>query len=198
VEDFCARTRLAKDERRVLAKIGALNQLGEQRRTALWQVEGLLAEDDLLAGARSEISPPLPAMNPVERLQADYEGTGLTIGPHAMHFLRPELPHVTCASDLPRRKDGQKVAIAGVVICRQRPGTAKGHVFISVEDETGVANAIVRSELFEKLRLTITHEPFLEIHGRLQKQEGVITLIAQDIRGLNSPGIHNTQSHDFR
>lgn len=76
---------------------------------------------------------------------------------------------------------------AGVVICRQRPGTAKGHVFISLEDETGIANAIVRSELFEKLRLTITHEPLLEIEGRIQHVEGVVSVLARNVRGLNAP-----------
>jgi error-prone DNA polymerase len=84
-----------------------------------------------------------------------------------------------------------------MVICRQRPGTAKGHVFISVEDETGIANAIVRSELFEKLRLTITHESLLEIHGRLQKVDGVISVLAQDVRGLRAPAMIEAQSYDF-
>ena len=94
--------------------------------------------------------------------------------------------------------DGQSVVIAGVVICRQRPGTAKGQRFVSLEDETGIANAMVRSDLFEKLRLTITHEPFLEIHGRLQHQEGVISVLAHDVRALHAPALLKPQSHDFR
>ena len=87
--------------------------------------------------------------------------------------------------------------IAGVVICRQRPGTAKGHVFISLEDETGIANAIVRSELFEKLRLTITHEPCLEIEGQFQEAEGIVSVLARDARGLSLPAILAGQSYDF-
>jgi error-prone DNA polymerase len=77
------------------------------------------------------------------------------------------------------------------------PLTAKGHVFVSVEDETGIANAIVRSELFEKLRLTITHEPFLEIEGRLQHLEGVVSVLAKDAHGLNAPALIEGQSYDF-
>jgi error-prone DNA polymerase len=114
-----------------------------------------------------------------------------------MTFLRNQLGHVTRAVDLMKGKHGSKVTIAGVVICRQRPGTAKGHVFVSLEDESGIANAIVRSELFEKQRLTITHEPFLEIEGKLQHLEGVVSVLAKDVRGLNAPAIIGGQSYDF-
>ena len=136
-------------------------------------------------------------MNPLERLQADYDGTRVTTGPHPMSFVRAELPHVTRAADLHQGRHGQRVVIAGVVICRQRPGTAKGHVFVSLEDETGIANAIVRSELFEKLRLTITHEPLLEIEGRLQHVEGVVSVLAKNARGLRAPAAIDGQSYDF-
>jgi error-prone DNA polymerase len=114
-----------------------------------------------------------------------------------MTFVRSHLPHVTRAADLALGKHGQRVAIAGVVICRQRPGTAKGHVFVSLEDETGISNAIVRSELFEKQRLTITHEPLLEIHGQLQHVDGVVSVLARDVRGLNAPATIEGQSYDF-
>jgi len=136
-------------------------------------------------------------MNPLERLQADYDGTRVTTGPHPMSFVRAQLPHVTRAADLAKGKHGQRVCIAGVVICRQRPGTAKGNMFISLEDETGIANAFVRSELFEKLRLTITHESFLEIEGTLQHQEGVVSVFAQEIRALDAPTALSSQSYDF-
>jgi error-prone DNA polymerase len=130
-------------------------------------------------------------------LEDDYHVTGVTTGPHPMHFLRAALPHVTRAIDLPGVEHGRFVVIAGVVICRQRPGTAKGNVFISLEDETGVANAFVPSALFEKLRLTITHEPFLEIEGMLQSVEGVVTVLARTIRGLDAPAALVTTSYDF-
>jgi len=198
--DFLKRVPLQKTERRVLARIGALNFPGEQRRSTLWKVEGLWDGDSLLAGAEGQRSSPAPlaAMNPLERLQADYEGTGVTTGPHPMSFLRAGLGAITRASDLARVRNGRIVVIAGQVICRQRPGTAKGNVFISLEDETGVANAFVRSELFEKLRLIITHEPFLEIEGPLQNKEGVISILAQEIRPLDAPARMETQSYDFR
>jgi len=195
--DLLRRVPLNKAERRVLAKIGAFNALGQHRRSALWDVESLFAEEDLLRARDDDSSvAPLFPMNPLERLQADYDGTHVTLGPHPMSFIRAQLPHVTRASDLACGQHGQRVTIAGVVTCRQRPGTAKGHVFVSLEDETGIANAIVRSELFEKQRLTITHEPFLEIEGRLQHIDNVISVLAQNVRGINAPASHG-HSHDF-
>ena len=140
---------------------------------------------------------PLPAMHPLERLQADYAGTRLTIGPHPMSFLRAQLPHVVRALDLGQRRNGESVTIAGAVICRQRPGTGKGIVFVSLEDETGIANAVVRSELFEEMRLTITQETFLEIDGLLQQFDGVVSVLAQNVRALKAPMLAGVQSHDF-
>ena len=197
LDDLLTRVPLNKAERRVLAKIGALNLLSEHRRTALWDVEATFNMEDLFSGQVLDGTKPLRPMNGIERLQADYDGTRLTTGPHPMSFLRSGLGHIMRAADLSKGKHGQKVVIAGVVICRQRPGTAKGHVFVSLEDETGIANAIVRSELFEKLRLTITHEPFLEIEGRLQHLEGVVSVLARDARGLNAPAMIEGQSYDF-
>ena len=199
LRDLLTRVLLNKTERRVLAKIGAFNLLSEHRRSALWGVEALYDEDDLFSSPEGVLDrdAPLLPMNALERLQADYDGTRVTTGPHPMSFVRSQLPHVTRAADLAKGKHGQRVSIAGVVICRQRPGTAKGHVFISVEDETGIANAIVRSELFEKLRLTITHEPLLEIHGQLQHLEGVVSVLAKSVRGLNAPATIDGQSYDF-
>ncbi len=196
--DLLHRVPLNKAERRILAKIGALNGLSEHRRTALWSVEGILDEDDLFAAVeKHKEKAPLEPMTATERLQADFEGTGVTTGPHPMALLRTSVPHVTRAIDLWKGRHGQDVIIAGMVICRQRPGTAKGHVFISLEDETGVSNAIVRSELFEKLRLVITHEPFLEIEGTLQLLEGTASILTRDVRGICSPIEARFQSYDF-
>jgi error-prone DNA polymerase len=197
LSDLLKRVLLNKVERRVLARIGALNLFSDHRRSALWDVETLFGEEDLLQKGEVEDAAPFPPMNALERLQADYDGTRVTTGPHPMSFIRSQLTHVTRAADLAEGKHGQKVVIAGVVICRQRPGTAKGHVFISLEDETGIANAIVQSELFEKQRLTITHEPLLEIHGQLQHLEGVVSVLARDVRGLNGPAVIEGQSYDF-
>ena len=102
------------------------------------------------------------------------------------------------ASDLPNARQGETIRIAGNVICRQRPGTAKGFVFISLEDETGVANAIVVPPLFERHRLLITSESFLIIEGPLQNHENVIHIKARHIAPLPGQDLHLAESHDFR
>jgi error-prone DNA polymerase len=203
MDDFLLRCDLSKDERRVLAKAGALNALGHHRRSALWEVE-VEREEDLFALARQvrlkpalEQASPLAPMSPVERLEADYDAQSLTVGRHPMCFLRESLTDVKRACDLSRGEHGQRINIAGLVICRQRPGTAKGHVFVSLEDETGIANAFVPSATFEANRLVITQEPFLRIHGRLQKVEGVISVYALRIEALHFERTLGAESHDF-
>jgi error-prone DNA polymerase len=203
LRDLLHRVPLNKAERRALARLGALNLLSHHRRQALWEVEGLFDDglfddENLVAAPESAMEEnPLLPMTPLERLASDYAVTGLTTGPHPMTFLRAQIAHVSCARDLRQRKHGEKVTIAGVVICRQRPGTAKGNVFISLEDETGISNAFVPSPLFEKHRLTITHEPFLEISGQVQNVDGVISILAHAFRGLDVPTTLSTQSYDF-
>jgi error-prone DNA polymerase len=138
-------------------------------------------------------------MTPPERLMADYAGTSLTIGPHPMALRRAELAlrGVLRASDLPRGRHGRRVRIAGAVITRQRPGTAKGFVFLTIEDETGIANVIVRPDLFTEQRTAIVGEPYLLIEGTLQIQEGVTSIKAERVIGLSGGG-PEPQSHDFR
>lgn len=131
-----------------------------------------------------------------ERIQADYNTQNLTTGPHPMTLLRPNLsPDIWRAADLAQGRHGERVRIAGNVICRQRPGSAKGVCFISLEDETGIANAIVRPELFEKFRLRIVQEAYLLIEGPLQRHEGVLHVLARKIEPL-APG-PAAKSHDF-
>ncbi len=137
-------------------------------------------------------------MDAWERLSADLSGMSLTIGKHPMKLLRPKVPQAWRAVDLPRAVNGAYLQIAGQVICRQRPGTAKGFVFISLEDETGVANAIVVPQLFEKYRLLITSEAFLIIEGPLQNFENVIHIKAQYIAPLPGQDLNLAESHDFR
>ena len=133
-----------------------------------------------------------------ERVQADYETMNLTAGPHPMKLLREKLPNIWRAIDLAKAKHGANVQIAGNVICRQRPGTAKGFVFISLEDETGVANAIVDPDLFERFRLRITEENFLLIEGTVQNSDNVVLVKTRDIRALAHHGLVGSESHDFR
>src|SRR5205807_1968839 len=141
---------------------------------------------------------PLREMSADERLTADYAGTGVTLGPHPMALRRAALAArgVTRAIDLARGDDGARVRIAGSVIVRQRPGTAKGFVFLSLEDETGIANVIVTPGLFAHRRLPLVSEPFLLVEGILQMQDGVVSVRAGRVEPLPRLA-HVVPSHDF-
>ena len=196
LEDFMQRCQLARDELRVLARSGAFNALGYHRRSALWAVEAV-REPDLFTPFICQPPSPLADMSPIERLEADYKTTSLTTGRHPMDHARGSFPELARASDLAHLRNGQPVSIGGLVICRQRPGTAKGHVFVSLEDETGIANAFVHSNLFETCRLVITQEPFLQIHGRLQLVDNVISVYALKVEALRFDAVLGELSHDF-
>jgi error-prone DNA polymerase len=140
---------------------------------------------------------PLSPMTLPERVRADYETMNLTTGPHPMKLLRESLPNIWRAIDLPHARHGSIIQIAGNVICRQRPGTAKGFVFISLEDETGVSNAIVEPDLFEHFRLVITEEAFLLIEGEVQNSDNVVLIKAREIRPLLHEQLVGSESHDF-
>ena len=139
-------------------------------------------------------------MTPSERLMADYAGTSLTIGPHPLALRRMELAMrgVLRAVDLPRGTHGRRVRVAGAVITRQRPGTAKGFVFLTLEDETGIANIIVRPDLFSEQRAVIVGAPYLLVEGSLQIQEGVTSIKADRVLPLGGHDQPEPQSHDFR
>ncbi len=196
LDDFKARTPFGREELRTLAEIGGLNTLAEHRRAALWEVERVRREDDLLTAPDG--ASPLRAMTDAERLRADYNGLRLTTGPHPMALIRERLPDVTRAADLADLPNGRPVRVAGQVICRQRPGTAKGICFVSLEDESGISNAIVSPELFEAERLTITGEPFLIIDGVVQARHGTIHIKARSVHRLDHTGLRASESHDFR
>ncbi len=193
---FLARTRFTADERRTLAEIGALNAFAEHRRAALWEAERPLRQGELF-GETETAAPPLRRMDAAERIQADYAGLRLTTGPHPMALVRPRLPDIWRAGDLASARDGQRIRIAGQVICRQRPGTAKGVCFVSLEDETGISNAIVTPQLFDQVRLTLTAEPFLIIEGVLQRRHRTIHVHARSIERLDYAGLQTGPSHDF-
>ena len=137
-------------------------------------------------------------MTSEERLVADFHGTGLTAGPHSLAYYREELNRmgVLRAIDLANVHNGTNVCIAGAVIARQRPGTAKGFVFLSLEDETGISNAIITPDIFEQNRFTITGGRFLLIEGRLQHLDNVISVKAARIEVLPVSEAE-VASHDF-
>jgi error-prone DNA polymerase len=141
---------------------------------------------------------PLTPMTLPERVKADYDTMNLTTGPHPMKLLRESFPNIWRAIDLPHARHGSIIQIAGNVICRQRPGTAKGFVFISLEDETGVSNAIVDPDLFERFRLVITEEAFLLIEGEVQNSDNVVLVKAGEIRPLTHEQLVGSESHDFK
>jgi error-prone DNA polymerase len=137
-------------------------------------------------------------MNHEERLVADFHGTGLTVGPHPMAYRRDWLNAmgIRRASELRDLPSGKRLRIGGCVIVRQRPGTAKGFVFVSLEDETGVANAIITPDLFHQNRLLLASEKFLAIEGILQNQDNVISVRAERVQPLFVTKAE-TVSHDF-
>jgi error-prone DNA polymerase len=200
LEDFLQRSGFNRKERRALATVGALNVFSEHRRAALWQVESMAIDDELFRGVpiepEGELSP-LEKMSHIDRLRADYTTMGFTVGAHPMALARPHLPDALPASALKTTKPGSRVQIAGSVACRQRPGTAKGFVFVTLEDETGTANAIIRPPLFERERLVINLEPALIVTGRLQNEQGVIHVMAEEIVGLPTFGLPEQVSHNY-
>jgi DNA polymerase III alpha subunit len=141
---------------------------------------------------------PLKPMTEAERLVADYAGTGLTMGRHPMALKRETLAMqgVMRAIDLHTARQGRRVRVAGMVITRQRPGTAKGFVFLTLEDETGIANIIVRPDLFARDRLLVVEERFLLIDGVLQNQDGVTSVRAEVIQAMTGPSV-DFDAHDF-
>ncbi len=219
---------LRQDELSTLAEIGALNEVGIpprmhgeaennpaknfyvspglrgetqfHRRDALWQVEravrwsGPLLDELPEPDARS----PLQVMDHEERLVADFNGTGLTIGPHPMQYRRAEMKKlgIYCASDLAQIPNGRRLRVGGCVIARQRPGTAKGMMFMSLEDETGIANAIIAPDLLQKNRVLLISERFLMVEGILQNQDNVIHIRAEKVAPLRITQAE-TVSHDF-
>jgi len=213
---------LRRNELVLLASIGALNSIGFpqddklrhgpqhlHRRDALWQVEraARFAGPLLDSIPENDTASPLAPMTPEERIIADFRGTGLTVGPHPMAYRRDDLrrARVLSAKELTQAPNGSYVRTAGCVIARQRPGTAKGFVFLSLEDETGISNAIISPNILEKNRIVILSEKFLLLEGVLQNQEGVISVRVEQVVPMREAYAAETldvtdadvRSHDF-
>jgi error-prone DNA polymerase len=212
IEDIKLRVpEIQKTELTTLAEIGALNFIGGargvHRRDALWQVErasrnaGPLFVEEARAENSEQLNAnasPLRAMSPEERLVADFSGTGMTVGLHPMGYHRAEMKKlgVRSAIELATLPDGTFVRVAGGVIVRQRPGTAKGFCFLSLEDETGIANAILTPQVYEKNHLVIVRQQFLLVEGPLQNQDGVVSVKVAAVRGISISRAESV-SHDF-
>ncbi len=183
----------------------AENIFSEERSEQLFEPE--LSADSAISAFDVSPQPPAPGpdepcplkpMTEAERLVADYAGTGLTVGRHPMALRRDELAMrgILRATDLRHARQGRRVRVAGMVITRQRPGTAKGFVFLTLEDETGVANIIVRPDLFARDRLVIVEEPFLIVDGVLQNQDGVTSVRAEQVQRMQGESV-DFNAHDF-
>ena len=227
IDDLVRRVHgLRKPELRMLAEVGALNSLtliahnaagrerssesesapcavrsGGHRRDALWEAERALRPAGPLfeTAETPEPASPLAPMNVPERIRADFFGTGVTIGPHPMRLYRDHLRTrgIVAAEDLQHVPHGRLVRVAGCVICRQRPGTAKGFMFLSLEDETGIANGIVEPDLFDAYRETLVTAPYLLVEGILQNQQGAISVKLNRAEALDFK-VAEVPSHDFR
>ncbi|MGA8271336.1 MAG: error-prone DNA polymerase [Candidatus Sulfotelmatobacter sp.] len=197
---------LSKADLRMLATIGALNTIASDngnkshRRDALWQVEKYGSRvPRLLEGLiDQDKASPLKAMEVEERLVADFHGTGLTTGPHPMAYRRERLRAlgILSASELRKLPHNKSAVAAGCVITRQRPGTAKGLIFLTLEDETGHANIVVMPDVYEADPMVVLHERFIQVKGRVQNQDGVVHLRAESISPL-AVSAAVTQSHNF-
>jgi error-prone DNA polymerase len=207
VEDLTLRVpSLNRKELTLLARVGALNNLEgiEHRRDALWQVERAGKMEGPLFRQKSETlrddteALPLEKMNTEERLVADYAGTGLTVDRHPMYYRRQELrdERVLTAIELKTARDGDYVRTAGFIIARQRPGTAKGFIFLSMEDETGIANVIITPDLYERERVVVARAKFVLVEGLLQNQDGVVHVKAKSVKALSTKALE-LSSRDF-
>jgi error-prone DNA polymerase len=204
IEELARRVpELSRGNLRMLATIGALNGIGGiglHRRDALWQVEkasqrvGALLEGII----EKDTASPLAQMDTEERLVSDYHGTGLTTGPHPMFYRRAEMRrlNIKSAAELRAMPNGKRAIVAGAVITRQRPGTASGLIFITLEDETGYANVIVMPHIYEKYRQAVLEPRFVRVSGKIQNQDGIVHLKAEDVEPLMISGIQMA-SHDF-
>ena len=176
--------------------------MGQTRRSALWQVAALDGRRPPLARAMEpEAGPsPLPEMSLAERYAADYSGTGVTVGRHPVALRRRELAArgVLSAVQLARQRDGARVRVGGAVIVRQRPGTAKGLCFLTLEDETGFANVVFMPAFFAAHRAVITSSALLEVEGLVQSRDGVVTVRAEAVRPLFATPPPATPARNFR
>jgi error-prone DNA polymerase len=203
--DFHARIDANEAERSTLAEIGAFARIGGSRRQALWQVQALGRSGPLFDEAAAAADPdpelpaPLPEMSEYEETIAEFRGTSMTTGPHPVSYVRAALVQrgVTPAADLRQLADGTRARIGGMVVVRQRPGTAKGVVFITLEDETGFSNAVVFPDRYQDWRKIILGYPSLIIEGLVQNRDGVITLMAERFEPLLGSPLTEDVSRNF-
>jgi len=207
VADLARRAALARDELLALAELGALASIdpaARERRAALWQVAGLERDPrSLFAGAPpADARSPLAELSPLEATLADYRASGVSTGPHVMAHVRDALRArgVLPAAALRDAPDGRRVRTAGHVIVRQRPGSAKGMCFLTLEDETGTANAVLTPPRYRRFRVPLHTAPLVEIEGPVQSVDGVVHVRVERLVPLALPAALAALpgSHDYR
>jgi error-prone DNA polymerase len=211
IEDLVRRCDLRESEATSLAELGALAELEgnrrsassaasrRSRRSALWQVaRAVRPASPLFAGDEADEPSPLLEMSPLEETAADYRLAEITTGPHPMSYYRSLLDRygVVPAAELPKRRPDERVRAAGSVIVRQRPGTAKGLLFLTLEDETGMCQAVVMPDLFREHRTTIVAAAGLIVEGVLQMRDGSLSVKADRFWPIER--LEPVPSHDFR
>ena len=194
VEDFARKARLSRRALELLAEADAFRGIGLSRREALWAVKGLAGEQGaeraaplLLRQSLKEVQVPLPLMSPAQHVAEDYRTTSLSLKAHPVSFFREDLAAaqaIPCHSLLTAR-DRKRISVGGLVLVRQRPGTAKGVVFLTLEDETGIANIVVWKTAFEAHRRLVMTSAFLVVHGQVQREGGVIHVVAEGFTDLS-------------
>ena len=175
-----------------LAWAGALEGLERSRRDALWRVgmaRGAAGGGQLTLPLGLPDAPKLDALTAWETAVADYATTGLTLGTHPIELLRPELPGLATSADLQELPDSSELEIAGLVVARQRPATARGVVFMLLEDEFGSVNVIVLPPVYADCRLAVRTAGFARVRGRLERREGVINVVATRVEALATPDV---------
>jgi error-prone DNA polymerase len=206
VADLARRAELSRAELLTLAELGALASIdaGASRRAALWQVAALERDPhSLFAGTPPpEATSPLPEMSALEETLADYRTSGVSTGPHVMAHLRARLAKrgVLSAVALRDVPNGRWARTAGHVIVRQRPGSAKGMCFLTIEDETGTSNAVLTPQQFRRFRVALHTAPLVEIEGPVQNVDGVLHVRVKRLvpLALGEPRAALPDSHDYR
>ena len=185
--DFCRRTCLPKAVAENLIRAGAMESLGRARRDLLWELGGLEYQEEGLDLDVPVEEVALPDLALGERLAWEHELLGMTPGSHVMDLYREKLHRrgVLVSRELEARRDGETVQMAGVPVVRQRPATAKGFLFITLEDETGLSNLIVRPNIYDRYRDALRNAPLLWVKGRLQREGNAISVLVHRAEALS-------------
>ena len=202
LEGWVRESGLTVAQLRALAEAGGFDGLWPNRRSALWEVlkHARGTAGPLVPAATDRRPAPVPALTPVELTEADYRVTGLSPAGHPMRHLRAAVAAMNAipAAELEHRRDGDWVTVAGLVICRQRPGTAKGFCFVTLEDETGLANVVITPKLFEENKRLVRRSPLLVVRGVLQEEQGVLNIRGRQFAAPRpEAGAAFVTSHDF-